>query len=467
MEWSQKRKIIYAIAFAVVVILISAYPVYKVTHPKETCTDQKQNGTETGVDCGGACTAVCLVDIKPPRIVWAKAFLLEGGRYDLGAYVENINMSSGVKRARYALRAVDATGQVLAEKKGEVELPPASAVLLFETGVTFSGNLDHVEVVFEPEDLNHWVKASTAQSVVTSKNQSLKNTDTRPRFDAILVNTDLVNEVSDLTLGAIVYDALRHPVAVSRTFVKNIEKGGEQSVFFTWPSRFTKNPRGGMCTTPVDTVLVFDRSGSMNIGRKVPPEPLTTAKNAAGAYIDSADIIDKVGIVSFATSASSPIDHELSTSHKGVRDATEAIEIDKDGLQNTNLGDAIKVALEELQSVRHTNEAKKVIVALTDGVANRPLDPVNKNNSAYAEEYAVNIAQNAKDDGVRVYTIGLGKTINETFLRDRIATDPAYYFNAPTAESLQNIYKNISAAVCKSENFITEIVTTPRAIFAE
>lgn len=467
MEWSQKRKILYALAFVGVIILLAAYPTYQVMHQAPTCSDQKQNGTETGIDCGGPCAAACLSEVKVPRIVWAKAFPLEGGRYDLGAYVENANVSAGVKSARYTLRALDVAGQVLAEKSGVTEIPPASAILLFETGATFSGNIDHVDVVFDPSDLTHWTKASIAPSVVTTKNQSLKNTDTKPRLDAILVNTDLVNDVTSLTLGAIIYDARRRPIAISHTYVDTIKKGGEQSVFFTWPNRFSKNPLGAMCTTPVDTMLVFDRSGSMDVGHKNPPEPLTTAKNAAGAYVDAADIADKVGVVSFATDASNPIDHKLSIDHEGVRSAVAAIAIDKNGTQNTNLGDAIKGALEEFQSVRHTKDANKIIVALTDGVANRPLDPVNQKNGSYAEEYAAAAAKDAQAGGVQVYAIGLGSGINEAFLRNRIATDPAHYFSALTAEDLKNIYKNISERVCKPENFITEIVTTPRAIFAE
>lgn len=467
MEWAQKRKILYALAFAFAIIVLASYPAYQLLHKAPTCFDQKQNGTETGVDCGGGCALVCVSDTKPPRAVWAKAFPIGSGTYDIGAYVENVNVGAGLKSARYTISVLDGAGQTLVEKKGTIEFPPASRVLLFETGVTFSGTPDRVEVSFDSHDLTQWTKATTAPSPVVTKNQILKNTDTKPRFDAVLVNTDLVNDVTNLTLSAIIYDALRRPVAVSKTFVDNVPKAGEQNIFFTWPSRFTKNPRGGMCTTPVDTMLVFDRSGSMDVGRKNPPEPLTTAKNAAIAYIDSANTVDKVGLVSFANTASTPIDHELSADHKAVTDALSAIIIGKDGLQNTNLGDALKAAFAELQSARHDSKAKQVIVALTDGDANRPLNPVTKKDGGYAKEYAAGAAAEARKGGVGLYAIGLGTDISEAFLRDSIGGDSAHYFSAPTAESLQAVYKTISETVCPPENFITEIVVTPRAIFAE
>lgn len=467
MEWSQKRKILYAVGFAAIVILLASYPVYKLISRPATCFDQKQNGTETGVDCGGGCALSCTAEVKPLRVVWSKALPLGGTYYDLAAYVENLNTRSGVKNARYTIRAYNSSEQVLAERNGETEIAPGVGFVIFKPNVAITESPSRVEVAFNQEDLSRWVKASAAPSAVTTKNQSLKNTDTRPRFDVILVNNDTVNAVTNLAVNAVVYDALRRPVAVSATAVDGIPRGGEQSIFFTWPNRFTKNPRGGMCTTPVDTMLVFDRSGSMDVGKKSPPEPLTTAKNAATAYVDSANSADKIGVVSFANTASSPIDQVLSSDHSSTKSALSAIVIGKDGLQNTNLGDALKAALAELQSVRHAASSKKVIVALTDGDANRPIDPVRQSNGAYAEEYAATVAADARESGVEVYVIGLGAKINEVFLRDRIGGDGAHYFSAPTAESLQAIYKTISEAVCPPENFITEIIVTPRAIFAE
>lgn len=467
MEWSQKRRILYALGFACVIILAAAYPVYLVVHKAPTCFDTKQNGTETGVDCGGTCALLCKGEAKPPHVVWAKAFPIGSEAYDLAAYVENVNTNAGLRSVRYTISVFDTDEKLLTKKNGVTEFAPASGILLFETGVSFSGNPERTEVSFNENDLTKWTRATTAQSSVVSKNQILKNVDSAPRFDAVLVNTDQVNEVPNLTLGAIVYDALRHPIAVSKTYVKLIPKRGEQDIFFTWPLRFTKHSRGGICTSPADTMLVFDRSGSMNIGGKNPPEPLTTAKNAAKIYVDLADLFDKVGLVSFAGTASNPIDHELSSDLDSVKTALSAIMIKKDGIQNTNLGDAIKAAATELESARHTAGAKQAIVVLTDGDTTRPLDPTNSRNTKYPEDYAIKIAADARKRGLDIYAIGLGKNINEAFLKENIVGDLSHYYSAPTASNLLAIYKTISEKVCPPENFITEIVITPSAIFAE
>lgn len=468
MEWSQKRKTVYALVFVAVVILLAAYPTYKLVYHAPTCFDGKQNGVELGMDCGGTCALYCASQITVPRVVWAKAFPVSGeGVYDLGAYIENPNGAAGLKGAHYTMRMLGSAGQDFGSSEGTMEIAPNGALLLFVPNVRPSGVPDRVQVEFNKDDMNKWVKARAVPEVIMVKNQTLRNTDTKPRFDATLVNTDRVNDIGRVILGGVVYDALKNPIAVSETFVDGITRGAEENIVFTWQNRFTKNPRGGMCATPVDTMLVFDRSGSMNVGAKNPPEPLTTAKNAAVAYLESSELEDHVGLISFAGTASNPIDKELSGDPEGTKAAILNIAISKDGPQYTNLGDALKGALNEFRSTRHNSSAKSAIIVLTDGVANRPLDPVNAKNTSYAEEYAAAYATEARKMGVEVYAIGLGASFNETYLRDRIATTPADYFTAPTAADLETIYKKISETVCKEESFIKDVIIRPRTIFTQ
>jgi hypothetical protein len=473
MDWSQRRKILYAAGVAGALVLLASYPLYKVIYKAPTCSDQKQNGTEAGIDCGGICSRACVSQTKPLRVLWAKAFATASGKYDVGAYVENPNLEVGIKTLHYTLRIKDKDGRVLGERVRVTEIPPAASVLLFESNFAFTGIPERVDVEWNPADLAVWTKAQTMSTNIITKNQSLKNTDTTPRFDATLVNTDLVNSVGQVDVGAIIYDSARNPVAVSSTVVYDIPKGGEQNIFFTWPSRFTKIPRGGACPSPVDTMLLVDRSGSMDIGRQNPPEPLTTIKNALNTYVNRAALIDKLGVVSFATTVSIPLDQELSVDHEKVAQSIQDINVLKGSVQDTDIGDAIKTATVEFQSSRHAGDAKKVAILLTDGVPNRPLDPANKNR-IYAQEDASDTAASARSAGVEIYAIGLGSGVNEAFLRDKIASDVHHYFSAVAPEDLQGIYTNIAGSVCKkegtdlpTENFITEIVMTPHAVFAE
>lgn len=258
MEWSQKRRIIYTLVFVAIILFLAAYPAYKILHKTPTCFDTLQNGTETGVDCGGVCTLMCSAEVKAPHTVWARAFPLNNGKtYDVAAYIENMNTTAGIMNANYIIRVLGKDKIVLIESKGVTELAPASRVLLFETGVVVSEVPESVEVVFAQDDISKWVRAKVAPSPVVTKNQTLINVDTKPRFDAVLVNTDPVNEVTNLSLSAIIYDAYRNPVAVSKTFVDSISKGSEQNIFFTWPSRFANTPRNFITEILVTPRAIF------------------------------------------------------------------------------------------------------------------------------------------------------------------------------------------------------------------
>jgi hypothetical protein len=61
---------------------------------------------------------------------------------------------------------------------------------------------------------------------------------------------------------------------------------------------------------------------------------------------------------------------------------------------------------------------------------------------------AKSVAEMAKKSGIIIYTIGLGKDINQPFLQ-QISSSANHYFNAPATSTLMAIYENISSTICK------------------
>ena len=98
--------------------------------------------------------------------------------------------------------------------------------------------------------------------------------------------------------------------------------------------------------------------------------------------------------------------------------------------------------------------AKKAIVLLTDGIASRPLEVGNAN---YPEEYAVLQAQKVREVDTFLYVVGLGSDINESLLKNKIATTKDRYYKAATSDELAEIYGDIARAVCEEDVFIIEI----------
>lgn len=238
MEWSTGRRFFYGAAIFATLGLLLAYPIYFFVHEEPTCFDAKRNGDETGIDCGGGCALYCKADVQPLRVVWAEAFQLTPGHYDIGAYVENLNRTAGIKVLRYTFEIQDTENKELAVRSGTIEVPPQGRLLLFEGDLSLDREPGRVTIHFNEHDLERWTQAQPGRSEVITKNQTLKDVASKPRFEVTLLNTDLVNDASSLLVGAVIYGPGRRPIGISRTYVDGMAKGGEEKIFFTWPSSF-------------------------------------------------------------------------------------------------------------------------------------------------------------------------------------------------------------------------------------
>jgi Tfp pilus assembly protein PilX len=198
---------------------------------------------------------------------------------------------------------------------------------------------------------------------------------------------------------------------------------------------------------------IMDRSGSMdddgngctvagysnpsdciNNGGAWGPQPMIFAREAAKSFIDEMDpAYDKIGVVHYDDVAG--CDFIASADFSAARTAVDAVPNPDGGY--TNIGDAIALATNNIINNAPGTDTKVEIV-MTDGVTNRP------NNVAYAEQFALDQANIADSNGILIFAIGLGSSVNEDFLRNDIATDPTMYFYAPSPEDLEGIYNQIA-----------------------
>ncbi len=448
-SWSTRRKITYLsiVLGTLFTIIFSIFMVWYYVPP--TCFDLKKNGDETGIDCGGSCVLICQSDALDPLVLWQRTFRVSAGVYNAVAYVQNPNVSSYVIRAPYTLSVFDARGNLLIKKTGSVYVPANKKFAIFEGNLNLSSS--PARIVFEFEKTLVWQKQRGVSPEIFVKNPRLSRVDTSPRVDAVLENTSL-SEIRNIEATVIVSDENGNALGVSRTFVESIRSSSESNIVFTWPESFEADV--GICKRPVNVALVIDRSGSMDDDSPNPPQPLTNVKDAALAFVDKLDNDDKVGIVSFGTTASNPVDSLLSTDFGAVKEAIKKIAIVLQGGQNTNIGDGILRAREELFSSRQIEGAGKVIVLLTDGV---PTHPQKVEDELYPEKYAEFEAQAAKRSGIEIFTIALGTKVNTDFL-SRLASGSEYDFNTVDSTDLSTIYKGIAQEICKKGPVVIEII---------
>ena len=451
LTWAKKRQIIIVSSLSFVFLLIFSITLYNLLKTPGTCFDNKQNQNETGVDCGGVCSRICQADSKSLVIDWVRLFKIRDGVYSVIAQVENPATESIASDVPYTFTLRDKSGETITTRSGKTFIPARKTFVVFEGTIQATTPPDTVFFKFDQEP--NWQKSTYTEPNLVISNKQLTDVDTSPRMTATVQNTNVV-DVSHITLSALIYDDGGNVVQVSQTYLDKLNAGDTANITFTWPNPISLKSR--VCQSPVDTALVIDRSGSMAFLGTNPPQPLTDVKDAADSFVSELSKNDQSAVVSFANTASNPVDVALTSDLTSAQNAINSINILPQGSQNTNIGDGLMSGLNELTSSNAKPDSGKILVLLTDGVPNLP---AKKGNAKYPETFALQAAQSAKDKGVRLFTIGLGKDINQAFLK-QIASSPTDFYLAPTAKDLTSIYREIGTKMCVRKPTSLEIFTS-------
>jgi Mg-chelatase subunit ChlD len=179
--------------------------------------------------------------------------------------------------------------------------------------------------------------------------------------------------------------------------------------------------------SPVDVMLVIDRSGSMG-GQRI-----ADAKQAAIGFINQMDLtVDQVGVASFATTGYGTLDHPLSQDANSV--IQEINDLYASGM--TDIKEGLEIAATEIiTSGRHLATNAPVILILSDG----------HHNETSAGEL-LDTANLIKGEGIRIISIGLGSSADENQLRAIASSEDDYYY-APDSADLMDIYRSIAGSV--------------------
>ena len=443
--------------FFAVIIFVPVYFMFFNNQP--TCFDKIQNGFETGVDCSGDCNLVCSHDAESPLVTSSGTFRVQDEIYNSIVVIENKNTDFGAKNVSYKLSVVDSQGREYDKREGVINILPGELVPVFEPSMRVPVGIDVVDtkVVFGNIVWRKNIEPSKNINVSTGV---IENTERAPFLSGNVRNNEPVS-VGGQQIVALVSDDEGNPVGVSSTIVESLGKGQAQEIFFTWPEPFYVGSR--ICDAQSgrrissflgDVVIVVDRSGSMDDESLSPPEPLNTVKLAAIRFIRSLGKTDMAGIVSFANEAS--IDSGLSVDTRNLAVIADNINILESGIQHTNLADGLSKSLEILTGSASQNE-RKAVVLLTDGVATRPL---LSGNPDYPQEQALEIAKEIRNAGVEIYVIGLGPDVDSEFLQ-KVVSQPKNYYGVERKESLNTIYDAIASDICSKKPAIVNTFIVP------
>ncbi len=450
--WAFRRRVEYIIGLLLFFTLVGSGVYYMFGYQSPTCFDRVQNGKEHGIDCGGVCQRMCLFEIQAPRVLWTKAFKIVDGQYNAVAYIENGNKTVGTKSLPYTITLYDSRG-VIVERSGVSILPPDGVYPIFEGRIQTGSRIPtRADIVFQDENNVVWMPADVGRDKFSVEERDLADADNKPRLTTQIQNS-LLNETKEVEIIATLFDSKGKPLTAARTVVEYFKGRTTEKVVFTWPEPIAKTLRS--CEVPSDVMLAIDLSGSMNDDGGTPPQPVTSVLKAAEAFITRLKKDDQVGVVTYATDATkiSPLSGSVTT----VAQIVAGLSISKkEETGSTNPGDALKQIQEEILSTNHNPDARKIAILFTDGLANAPeINP---------EGYATSSALELKNNGVDIFTVGLGSKVNQKFLQE-VASDSQHAFIAPTARDVDDIYRTISSAICEDGTAVIEIIAKPSTSF--
>ncbi len=465
-EWAVRKKTFYLSAFfgSLALVILAVVILALMGRPGASCFDGIQNQGEWGVDCGGPCAAVCPFEVSPLEIDWARSFEVVPGQYNLVAYVTNPN-DFFVDSAKYVFETQDSQGRTILETEGNVFIPPNQTFVIFEDRV-FTDGQQISRTFFEFVEDMEWVRLpeNYKRPDVSVSEKLIVGTDSQPRMRARVRNNAL-RPIENVDIYTLILDARDNVVQASRTFRELIPRESESLITNTWPQPFVLQKE--VCLQPVDVVLVFDRSGSMAFDNLdlIEPEPMVTARQAAVTFVEKLQSEnDRIGLVSFATEATK--DLPLSIDSNRVKQAVRSVSIQAETIseiygEHTNIGNALFLARQEIESNNFANSSDKVVVLFTDGVPTRPLGDYPD----FPRDHAIEMANDLKSLGVYMYTIGLGEAQRDTEFLQSIATTPDHYYGTPSPDELSEIYQEVALSICEQGPARIDVIPIVKDVF--
>jgi hypothetical protein len=241
--WSARRRAAIFVIVLFGLLLVVGWPVYYLYFRSvPDCQNQKMDGDETGIDCGGSCELLCKPETLP-LIAQGDARLLKiaTSTYEAVVLVQNPNIAGRVVRAPYTFTIYSGS-----DSKPLKVISGSTYVERNSTFALFAGPFELVQtgamrVAFEWGELK-WEKSDAKPPVLSVQNLNLITASTSlPRLEAVLSNKSLAN-ANNIEVIALLSDSGGNVVGAGKTFIDSLEAGAYAPVVFAWPAAFASEP---------------------------------------------------------------------------------------------------------------------------------------------------------------------------------------------------------------------------------
>ena len=238
-QWAQKRKRNILIVAGIILLVIISLIFTRVTNKEPSCVDGIQNGTESGIDCGGDCLRLCQEEARNLIVWWERPFRVANGLYNTVAYIENQNLYSGLEKITYEFRLYDENNLLAAQPfQGTTFIEPNKRSAVFASGI-ITGESEVNNVFFRILSTQRWDKVPQDFSfdLFSVGEPVLSNQETAPKL-SVLVENKTFFDFTDIPIVVILYNQKDNAIAASRTFIDRLSQGESTQVFYSWPEPF-------------------------------------------------------------------------------------------------------------------------------------------------------------------------------------------------------------------------------------
>jgi hypothetical protein len=172
---------------------------------------------------------------------------------------------------------------------------------------------------------------------------------------------------------------------------------------------------------------------------KTSEQPITALKNAVTvflAYLQEVETDDRLGLAIYtAADGTGMIESSLTADFESIETKSRQRQA-AHYHRSTNIGAGLKVAREELQANSRLG-AFKMIVLMTDGIANLP------GSTSNARNYVLSEAQLCANAKYPVVTISLGAGADTALMQSVAAMTGGVHFNVPGGQTIEEVEEDL------------------------